>query len=153
MSAGGGPRHVNLQELLFGLFLIAVGIGTLITIRKLTMGSAAEMGPGYVPRAVAVGLLCFGVVFAAQGFFTAGGRIGKPVWRSFLVVPLAVACFALTLNTLGLAIASFAAMAVASAATPETRWREALLFAAGLSAGAVLLFVKVLSLPVSMFPW
>lgn len=152
-AGGEGGRDVNLQDLLFGLFLIAVGIGTLVTIRKLTMGSAAEMGPGYVPRAVAVGLLAFGVVFAGRAFFAAGVRIEAPVWRSFLIVPLSVAVFALTLNALGLAFAAFGAMVAAAAASRETRWPETLLFAAALSAGAVLLFVKVLALPVPMFPW
>ena len=129
---GGGVRHVNLQDLLFGVFLIAVGIGTLVAIRKLTMGSAAEMGPGYVPRAVAIGLLAFGAAFAGRGFFATGGVIPVPAWRSFLVIPLAVAVFALTLNRLGLAVAAFAA---------------------AMAAGAVLLFVKLLALPVPMFPW
>lgn len=153
-SAGGASdRHVDLQDLLFGLFLIAVGIGTLVAIRKLTMGSAAEMGPGYVPRAVAVGLLSFGALFAGRSFFAAGVRLEAPVWRSFLTVPLSIAVFALTLNRFGLAVASFGAMAVAAAASRETRWLETVLFAAALSAGAVLLFVKVLALPVSMFPW
>lgn len=150
---GGGVRHVNLQDLLFGVFLIAVGIGTLVAIRKLTMGSAAEMGPGYVPRAVAIGLLAFGAAFAGRGFFATGGVISVPAWRSFLVIPLAVAVFALTLNLLGLAVAAFAAMAVAAAASRETRWRETLPFAAAMAAGAVLLFVKLLALPVPMFPW
>lgn len=152
-GSSGGRRHVNLQELLFGLFLVAVGVGTLITIRKLTMGSAAEMGPGYVPRAVAIGLLGFGAVFAGRGFIAAGGRIAMPVWRSFLVVPLSVAVFALTLNRLGLAFASFAVMIVAASASTETRWKETTAFAAALAAGAVLLFIKVLALPVPMFPW
>lgn len=150
---GGGVRHVNLKDLLFGVFLIAVGIGTLVAIRKLTMGSAAEMGPGYVPRAVAIGLLAFGAAFAGRGFFATGGVIPVPAWRSFLVIPLAVAVFALTLNRLGLAVAAFAAMAVAAAASRETRWRETLPFAAAMAAGAVLLFVKLLALPVPMFPW
>jgi hypothetical protein len=152
-GSSGGGRHVNLQELLFGLFLVAVGVGTLFTIRKLTMGSAAEMGPGYVPRAVAIGLLGFGAVFAGRGIFAAGGHIAAPVWRSFLVVPLSVAVFALALNPLGLAFASFAAMTVAAAATRETRWLEVSVFSAAMAAGAVLLFIKVLSLPVPMFPW
>ena len=150
---GGGVRNVNLKDLLFGVFLIAVGIGTLVAIRKLTMGSAAEMGPGYVPRAVAIGLLAFGAAFAGRGFFATGGVIPVPAWRSFLVIPLAVAVFALTLNRLGLAVAAFAAMAVAAAASRETRWRETLPFAAAMAAGAVLLFVKLLALPVPMFPW
>jgi hypothetical protein len=152
-AGGEGGRQVNLQDLLFGVFLIAVGIGTLVVIRKLTMGSAAEMGPGYVPRAVAVGLLAFGVVFAGRSLVTAGVTIEAPVWRSVLIVPLSVAVFALTLNRFGLAFASVGAMLVAAAASRETRWRETTLFATALSAGAVLLFIKVLALPVPMFPW
>lgn len=155
MDRAGSRRGwgANLQDLLFGLFLVALAAGTLFTIRKLTMGSAEDMGPGYVPRAVAFGLLAFGVVFTARGLIVAGEAIEPPTWRPLAIIPAAVAVFALSTMTMGLALASFGTMTVAALASRETRFVEILVFAVALSTGAVLLFVQLLSLPVPMFPW
>jgi len=58
----------------------------------------------------------------------------------------------LTATRFGLALSSFAAILIASLATREARPIETLLFALGLSAAAVLLFVKALALPVPIWP-
>jgi hypothetical protein len=152
-AEGQRGRSVNMQELLFGAFLIALAAGTLLTIRSLSMGSAGAMGPGYVPRAIAFGLLGFGAVLIGRAFFVSGGRMSAPLWRSLLIVPASVAVFALLLMSAGLGIASFGSMVVAALASRETRLKETVIFAAALSAGAVLLFVKVLALPVPGLPW
>ena len=57
-----------------------------------------------------------------------------------------------TATRFGLALSSFATILIASLATREARPIETLLFALGLSAAAVLLFVKALALPVPIWP-
>ena len=54
-------RRTDWQDLLFGLFLIAVAGIALAATRTLSGGTAADMGPGYVPRAIAIMLLAFGL--------------------------------------------------------------------------------------------
>lgn len=142
-----------MEDLLFGLFLAALAVVVFVATRKLSVGSAADMGPGYMPLAIAWGTLAFGVFFIGKSFVTPGERILPPRWRPLLLIPLAVAVFALLVMKAGLAIASFLAMMVASAASEETNPKEIVVFSLAISAGSVLLFVRALSLPVPIFPW
>lgn len=144
--------RIDWQDLLFGLFLVAVAAGTLVATRGLTVGSAADMGAGYMPRVVALGLLAFGLFFGARGLRRAGPAIAAVHWRPLLAVLAAVAVFALTAERLGLAIASVVTVVLAGLATREGRLRETVPFALLLSAAAVLLFIKVLALPVPVWP-
>jgi len=142
-----------MEDLLFGLFLAGVAILVFVSTRKLTVGTAADMGPGYFPQAIAWGMLAFGVFFIGKSFVIPGEKIKGPHWRALLLVPASVAVFALLVMPAGLAIASFLAMFVVSLASKETRLLEVIAFSAAISAGSVLLFVKALALPVPIFPW
>lgn len=146
------PSRIDWQDLLFGLFLVAVAAGTLVATRNLAVGSAADMGPGYMPRAVALGLLGFGLFFCVRGSRRAGPAIVPVQARPLLAILAAVGVFALTTQRLGLVIAAVATVVVASFATRESRLLETVLFAALLAGAAVLLFVKVLALPVPVWP-
>jgi hypothetical protein len=142
------------QDLLFGLFLVAVAAGTLFATRRLAVGHAADMGPGYMPRVIALGLLGFGLFFSVRGLWRSGAVSPiEPVrLRPLLAVLAAVAVFALAAERLGLAIVSVLAIVVASFATREGRLIETVPFALVLATAAVLLFVKVLALPVPVWP-
>ena len=61
--------RIDLQDLLFGLFLVAVAAGTLVATRNLVIGHAADMGPGYMPRVVALALMAFGLFFSGRGLW------------------------------------------------------------------------------------
>lgn len=144
--------RIDWQDLLFGLFLVAVAAGTLIATRNLAVGSAADMGAGYMPRVVALALLAFGLFFCGRGVMRAGPAIAAVHLRPLLAVLAAVAVFALMAERLGLAIASVVTVVLAGLATREGRLRETVPFALLLSAAAVLLFIKVLALPVPVWP-
>ena len=142
-----------LADLLFGLFLAALAGVVFFATRKLPVGSAGDMGPGYVPQAIAWGTLLFGLFFAGKSFVVPGERILPPCWRPLILIPAAVGVFALLVMSAGLAIASFLSMLLASAASRETRPLEIVVFSLAISAGSVLLFVRALALPVPIFPW
>jgi hypothetical protein len=144
--------RIDLQDLLFGLFLVAVAAGTLVATRKLEIGHAADMGPGYMPRVVALALMGFGLFFSGRGFWRMRVGIAPVQWRPLLAILASVGVFALTAERLGLAIASVAAVLLASLATREGRPVETIAFAVVLSGAAVLLFVKLLGLPIPIWP-
>lgn len=146
------PSRIDWQDLLFGLFLVAVAAGTLVATRNLSVGSAADMGPGYMPRVVALGLLGFGVFFSARGLRRAGIAIAPVQARPLLAVLGAVGLFALTAERLGLAIAAVITVILAGFATREGRLAETVPFALLLAGAAVLLFIKVLALPIPVWP-
>jgi hypothetical protein len=140
------------RDLLLGLFLAALAGGALFVNRKLAIGTAADMGPGYMPRAVALGLLGFGLYFIVNGFRRAAEAIEPMQIRPILAVLAAVGFFALFAERLGLAITAAITVAIASLATRESRLVETAIFAIGLTALAALLFIKVLALPVPLWP-
>jgi putative tricarboxylic transport membrane protein len=144
--------RIDLQDLLFGLFLVAVAAGTLVATRNLAIGHPADMGPGYMPRVVALALMGFGLFFSARGFWRMRVGIAPVQWRPLLAILASVGVFALTAERLGLAIASVVAVILASLATREGRPAETIAFAVVLSGAAVLLFVKLLGLPIPIWP-
>ncbi|HEV7259239.1 MAG TPA: tripartite tricarboxylate transporter TctB family protein [Bosea sp. (in: a-proteobacteria)] len=145
-------RALDWRDLILGLFLVAVATGALWMTRRLPIGSAADMGPGYMPRVVSLALLGFGAFFLLRGARHAGAAIEPVHLRPLLAVLLAVGIFALTAERLGLAIASVLTVLLAGLATRETRPLESIGFAILLSGLAALLFVKVLALPVPLWP-
>ncbi|MDQ0513409.1 tripartite tricarboxylate transporter TctB family protein [Ancylobacter amanitiformis] len=146
-------RRFDWPDLAFGAFLIAVAAGTLVATRGLNGGTAADMGPGYMPRAIALILLAFGLFFAGRGLLRGPVGIEPVQLRPILGVGVAVGVFALLIENAGLALASFAAILIAAAASRESRFFEVIVFGLAVTAGAVLLFIKALALPVSIWPW
>lgn len=146
-------RRIDWPDLLFGLFLMAVAAGALAATARLAHGTAADMGPGYMPRAIALGLMAFGLFFAGRGCLRPFAGIARVHLRPILGIAAAVAVFALLVEEAGLAAAAFAAIVIAALASRDSRMVEVLLFGIAVSAGAVLLFVKALALPVPVWPW
>ena len=64
------PR-VDLKELAFGLFLIALALVAFGATGSLNVGTAADMGPGFVPRALAWVILGFGATFVVTSLLKA----------------------------------------------------------------------------------
>ena len=142
-----------MEDLLFGVFLAGLAILVFVSTARLSTGTAADMGAGYFPKAIAWGMSGFATFFIIKSFIIPGEKILPPFWRGLILVPTAVGIFALLINTAGLALASFLSMVVVSLASKETRLIEVILFSAAISAASVLLFVKALALPVPIFPW
>ena len=142
----------NAPDIAFGAFLILLAVVALWETRALSIGTAADMGPGYVPRALAWILMGFGLAFAASGLGGKHRSLPRFDLRSFLMVLLSLAVFALLLPKGGLALATFATLACSTFAVSDFRWRESLLFAVVLTAFTVLLFVNGLGLPLAVWP-
>ena len=146
-------RRINLQDILFGIFLIAAAAFTTVTTWNLRVGTAANMGPGYMPRAISILVCVFGLYFVVHGALTQGPAIAPPQPRAIGGIVAAVAAFALLTMTAGLMIASLVTIVIAGFASRETRFVESVLFGGAMAVGSVLLFVKALSLPVPIWPW
>jgi hypothetical protein len=147
-------KGLGISDLLLGVFLCAVAGITLLATRQLKFGTLTDMGAGFMPRVLALGLLGFGVYFLICAVVRKGAAgIGALDLRPLGGVALSVAVFALTAASLGLAIGCVLTVLVAGVASKETRWRELIIFSVAMSAGAIALFVKGLSLPVPVWPW
>lgn len=146
--------RINLQDVLFGAFLIAVAAAAMFVTRNLTVGTAADMGPGYMPLAVALIILGFGVFLIGRGLLAGHAQDIEAVQiRPLLAILISVGVFALLAERAGLVVASLATILIAGLGGREFRIVESVLFACVLTACAVLLFVRVLALPIPIWPW
>ena len=83
------------------------------------------------------------------------GRGGVPLewhWRPLFILLASVALFILLTSSLGLIVATLVLVFVASAASAEFRWREALIAGAVQGMAAAALFVYALGLPLPVWP-
>jgi hypothetical protein len=139
-------------DIAFGAFLILLAVVALFGTRTLAVGTAADMGPGYVPRALAWIILAFGLAIGATGLRAGHRALPRFDLRSFVMVLSSLAVFALLLPKGGLVLATLGTLACSTCALSDFKWRESLLFAAGLTALTVLLFVNGLGLPLAVWP-
>lgn len=146
------------------LLLIAAGGLFLWFGRGLTFGRVANIGPGFFPAMLAIGLILLaGFGATVEALRLRGGRALQdddggewplPVdWISLAAIPAAILSFALTVRPLGLMPAVILCFLIASLADGQSRWR--LVVPLSLLAAVVcwLVFVVGLSLPLRPWRW
>jgi hypothetical protein len=144
--------RVNIPDLAFAAFLVALGALALTLAGDLPVGTAASMGPGYVPRALAALIVAYGLALAARAVVAPPEKLPAIVWRPLILIGLATALFAVLLPLAGLAVTSFVVVLGAGYAAPDARSLENALLAIGLAVFAVVLFVVALGLPIPIWP-
>lgn len=140
------------REFLSGLFVLALGGFCLLAVGDLEIGTVTEMGPGYVPNAVA-----WLIVLAGAGMTLAGFWDDTPVeervhWRPLLVISAAVCVFGLLVDRYGIVLAVVASTYVASFASPITKHRETPYLCVALAVLGAFAFVKGLGLAIPIWP-
>jgi hypothetical protein len=146
------PGRGDLKELAFGLFLVALAAVAFYASSGLSVGTAADMGPGYVPRMLTWTILGFGAAFCIAGVLKAAQPFPALAWRPLAAILAGIAVFALLFANQGLVLASIGTVMVAGTAAGPVRWGRLALFGPILAAFSVLLFVKGLSLPFRAWP-
>ena len=146
-----GRFHVN-QDFVSGLMFVGWGVAGLWIGRDYPMGSALRMGPGYLPRLLCWGLVILGLAIAIKGAMVAGEKLERWRWRPLVVVSLSVLAFAFLLEPGGLLVATLAIVVIGAFGGPEFQLIESIILAAGLAAGAVVIFVYGLKLPLPIWP-
>ena len=147
------PFRVDVKELAFGLFLIALALVAFGSTSSLSVGTAADMGPGFVPRALAWIILGFGAAFCVTSLLK--GRpepLPELAWRPLLAILASIALFAVLFSAFGLVAACIGCVLAAGTATSPVRWGRLFLFGPVLAAFSTLLFVKALGLPFKVWP-
>jgi putative tricarboxylic transport membrane protein len=101
-----------------------------------------------IPRGVALTIAGVGLLLVGLSLLKDGGSLGRWPLRGPLFVTLAMLAFALTIRTVGLAVAGPLVVVVGGAASPESRPRELVIFGLVMTALCVGLFRYLLSLPI-----
>ena len=145
-------RIRNPRDFWAGVLFALVGAAAIVLGSRYNLGTAARMGPGYFPRILGILLIALGLVIALRGLRTNGLRIPRWNWRATVVVLGSVVLFGLIVNSVGLAISTVVLIVLASAASHEFRWKEALVSGVFFAILAVCVFILGLKLQLPIWP-
>ncbi|MNQ72224.1 Tripartite tricarboxylate transporter TctB family protein [compost metagenome] len=151
------------KDFLSGVMFVCVGLAFAIGATNYTIGSGARMGPGYFPLVLGVLLAVGGavVIFGALTFQTPDGDpVGRIAWKPLLLIIGANLVFGLLLGGLptlgvpamGLLIAIYALVVIASIAGTKFSLKTSLILATILAIGSYLTFIVGLSLQFQVWP-
>lgn len=139
-----------------GAVLIAIGGVGLSAARDLTFGSSARMGPGYFPTIVSGLIVFLGVLVAGAALTSRAGaslEAKKPIpWRAMALITAGVLLFAMTIEHIGLFLASYILIILSCYSAPGFRRAEVLWFPMLLAAFVVMIFVVGLGISVPTWP-
>lgn len=149
----------NLQDFWCGVLFVALGALAIYLARDYDMGSALRMGPGYFPTWLGGILIGFGVLIGGLSFKFVGEedgelRLSNWAWRPWFTLTAALVVFALLMEAeVGFVPSLIALIIGCAAAHKDVHWRETLLLAVLVTAGAVAIFSYGLGLPYPLFWW
>jgi hypothetical protein len=137
-----------------GIIFIFFGLAAVYFGWEHNMGTAGRMGPAYFPTVLGSMLALVGLAGVIRSFIGHGESIGKFHIRSLVIILAAVLLFGVLVRNAGLAVAAFVLIMLSAYASPKFRLGSTLLLAVGLSLFAIVLFVKLLGLPMPVIgPW
>jgi putative tricarboxylic transport membrane protein len=144
-----GPRGFirGPQSFACGIVLLALALFALWASDNLTQGTLRAMGPAMLPRVLAVGVGICGIALIATGLLVDGEPLEGWSLRGPVFVAAAILAFALTIRTIGFAVAGPLTILISGFASPESRWKESIVFALLMTAFCVGLFRYALNQP------
>lgn len=140
------------QDYVGGIILMALALFALWASSDLQGMRGFSFGAGTAPRMFGGLLVALGAGIALTGLLADGPAMAHYSWRGPLFVMASVLFFALAIRPLGVVVSAFVSFQIAAMGSHETRWLEAAIVGACLTAGCALLFPYVLGLPMPMFP-
>ena len=150
-EGSGPPEHSGPvrapQSMAGGLVLLALAALALWLTRDLDQGTLNAMGPAMLPRWLAIGVGMCGIALVATGLLVDGEPLERWSLRGPVFVAAAILSFALTIRTIGFAVAGPLTILISGFATSETQWKESIVFALLMTAFCVGLFRYALNQP------
>jgi len=137
----------NNKDVWAGLMLIAIGAAAIFVARNYPFGTALRMGPGFFPVVLGGLLIAFGLAVLAIGLRKGESMTDSWSLRALIILPLSLILFGLLMEYAGFVPAMLVLIVGSATASTEFRFLEVLLFAAGLTALSVAVFVWALGLP------
>jgi hypothetical protein len=132
------------------LFLL-IGAAGLWLGRDYEMGTAARMGPGYMPRVLSGGLVVFGLVVGLRAVALRGPAIEPVLWRTNVLVLGAILSFVFLIESAGLAIATFVVTVLSARAAADSKLTETIALGLFLAVFCVLVFIYALRQSMHVF--
>lgn len=137
-----------------GIIFLFFGLAAVIIGRDYPMGTAGKMGPAYFPTILGALLALIGLIAVIRSFVRSGEAVEKFHIKEIILILSSVLLFGFLMRGAGLIPAVIVLIVLSAYASPKFRWGSSLLLAVGLAAFSVLVFVKLLGLPMPMIgPW
>ncbi|MBI5132684.1 MAG: tripartite tricarboxylate transporter TctB family protein [Rhodopseudomonas palustris] len=154
-------RSLDQREFIAGAAFLLFGISFSLIALHYPLGTAMRMGPGYFPVLLGLILSCIGVLIGISALRrrpiddapTTGAPFTWSSLRPALLISASVLLFAVAIESVGLALATFGVVAVSSLANRESRWPAVLASGIALSAMSVGIFAYGLRLPFRVTPF
>lgn len=146
----------NGRDFFGGVAMIVVSLLFIWFGRELDVGNSFQMGPGYFPVMLSLLLIGLGALIVLQSLVIEAEDedVEAMNWKAFALVIATPSFFGLALSRLGLAPTMFLMIVAVSYASKYAGWRQSILLALFMAICSVVLFTRLLSLPVSAFgPW
>ncbi|MDP2779286.1 tripartite tricarboxylate transporter TctB family protein [Devosia sp.] len=142
------------KDVLSGAIFAGVGVWFTVQSLNLSMGSARSMGPGYLPTALSLLLLAFGVAILVRGVIRGVGPVSKIPLRGLVAVIAALLIFAFCVRGAGLVPTVFVVVLVTCLGSTRAQPLPSVLLAGGVAIFCWAAFIWGLGLPLSMIgPW
>ncbi|UWQ97212.1 tripartite tricarboxylate transporter TctB family protein [Rhodobacteraceae bacterium M385] len=137
---------------LSGGVLLLIGLGMLAIGWDYPVGQLTQMGPGFVPRAIAL-MIC-AIAAAIITIDVQNPRLGRGDdihWRGLIFVAAAILIFAGLVDVAGLVPSMFLAVAVSMFADKQVKPLTVLIYSVVATLIGWLLFLVILELPIPAF--
>ena len=89
------------KDFLSGLMFIGFGLLALYFGQKLALGTPVRMGPGWVPRMLALVMMGLGGLICVIALVAGSAPVEKPKWKPITLVTIGIICFALLFERAG----------------------------------------------------
>ena len=143
----------NFNDILGGLLFVTIGIVGAALSSQHEIGSAGDMGPGYLPFGIFVIIGILGTVITLQGLAAAPELRDELKLRPALAVIIGLVSFAALLRTGGFFVATFALVVIVSLADKEARFGQSVIVGAALGIFGTVIFGMGLGIPLPAWPW
>ena len=138
-------------DLWAGVLFALLGTAALWTGADYSLGVPSRIGPGYVPRLLAILMTGLGAFLLLRSAWTRESIDPAIAWRPGALVLGSVVAFAVVFEASGLIPAILVSVGIANYAVSENRWTTAVGLGALLAFFAWALFVKALALPLPVW--
>lgn len=146
------PIKTTNWDLVSGLLILVLGAAFLAAGWHLRPGTLAEMGPGYVPRALSIGIIGLGVYLTVKALGAKSEMVDLPRLRPFLIVIACPILFGLLISPLGLIPTVILVTVIARFAEQQKFGWDAVLMPVAMAVFCVVVFVEFINLPIKLWP-
>lgn len=143
---------VDVKDIIAGTVFLVAGLAFAVaSLKTLSVGQAARMGPGYFPLMLGGLLGLLGIAIVLRGLRAAPAPLEGVTWRGMLLIGGAPLVFAVAVAPLGLGPALFLATFLAALSGREAGLPRMLAIAVAIVVFCIAVFSYALGLPVPLF--